>query len=89
MEGREVWNRELGKSSGNRKCTFYASLVRSGDRLFAVSRRNGTFVFEASPEMKLIAHNKLGDDSDFNATPALANDAIYLRSNRFLYCIAE
>lgn len=87
--GELVRMREVEGIVGTRKRSFYASLVRSGDKLFAVSRRNGTFVFEANPEMNQVAHNKLGDDSDFNATPALAKDAIYLRSNRFAYCISE
>lgn len=67
---------------------FYASVVLANGHLYAVSRRNGTFVFEAKPEFKLIAHNKLaGDDSDFNAMPALAGRQLFLRSNRNLYCI--
>ena len=39
--------------------------------------------------MKQLAQNRLDDDSDFNATPAVAEDALYLRSNRFLYCVAR
>ncbi len=67
---------------------FYASPVLAGGALYAVSRQNGTFVFEARPEFKLIAQNKLaGGDSQFNATPAIADRQIFLRSNRALYCI--
>ena len=56
--------------------------------VYAVSRRNGTFVIAATPEFKLVAQNKLAaDGSDFNATPALSGNQIFLRSNRFLYCI--
>jgi hypothetical protein len=56
--------------------------------VYAVSRQNGTFVFEAKPEFKLVAQNKLaGDDSQFNATPALAGRQLFLRSNRALYCL--
>jgi outer membrane protein assembly factor BamB len=47
------------------------------------------FVFEAEPGMKQVAHNRLDDDSDFNATPAVAKEALYLRSNRFLYCVGK
>ena len=67
---------------------FYASAVMADGLVFAVSRQNGTFVFEAKPEFKLVAQNKLGgDDSQFNATPALADRQLFLRSNRALYCI--
>ena len=67
---------------------FYASDVIANGNLYAVSRRNGTFVIAATPEFKLVAQNKLAaDGSDFNATPALSGNQIFLRSNRFLYCI--
>jgi outer membrane protein assembly factor BamB len=67
---------------------FYASAVLANGHVYAVSRRNGVFVFAAEPEFKLVAHNQLtGDDSDFNATPALADRQLFLRSNRTLYCI--
>jgi outer membrane protein assembly factor BamB len=75
-------------SSGRGGKPFYASPVLANGHLYAVSRRNGTFVIEAKPEFKLVAQNKLaGDDSDFNGTPAIVGNQILLRSNRFLYCI--
>lgn len=56
--------------------------------VYAVSRQNGTFVFEAKPTFKLVAQNKLaGDDSQFNGTPAIADGQLFLRSYRALYCI--
>ena len=74
--------------SGRGGKPFYASVVLANGCLYAVSRRNGTFVFEAKPEFKLVAQNKLtGDNSDFNATPAFADRQLFLRSNRDLYCI--
>jgi outer membrane protein assembly factor BamB len=68
---------------------FYASTVMAGGNLYAVSRRNGLFVIAAKPEFALVAQNKFaGDDTDFNATPALGDKELFLRSNRFLYCVA-
>ena len=67
---------------------FYASAVLANGNVHAVSRRNGTFVFEARAEFKLVAQNKIAsDDSDFNATPALSGRQLFLRSNRYLYCL--
>ncbi|MEP4077956.1 PQQ-binding-like beta-propeller repeat protein [Haloferula sp.] len=74
---------------GSKKRSFYASMVRAGDKLIAVSRKSGVFIFEASPEMKQVGQNRFEDSSDFNATPALAEDALYLRSNRFIYAVAK
>ena len=67
---------------------IYASPILANGHFYAVSRRNGTFVLEAKAEFKLLAHNQLsGDDTDFNATPAVAGHQLFLRSNRFIYCI--
>ena len=77
-----------GSGGGFGSKPFYASAVLANGNLYAVSRRNGTFVIAATPEFKLVAQNKLpSDGSDFNATPALSGHQIFLRSNRFLYCI--
>lgn len=67
---------------------FYASAVLANGHVYAVSRQNGVFVIEAKPEFKLVAHNQLaGDNSDFNATPAISGRQLFLRSNQNLYCI--
>ena len=75
-------------ASGRGGKPFYASAVYANGNIYAVSRRNGVFVFGAQPEFKLVAQNKFtGDDTDFNATPAIAGRQLFLRSNRNLYCI--
>ncbi|MEZ6146370.1 MAG: PQQ-binding-like beta-propeller repeat protein [Planctomycetaceae bacterium] len=67
----------------------YASLTYGDGKLYAVSRENGTFVYEAEPSLPLIAHNQFSeDDSIFNSSPVLLDERIYLRSDKFLYCIA-
>jgi len=74
-------------STGRGGKPFYASAVLANGQVYAVSRRNGTFVFPAAPEFKVVAQNKLTDDTQFNATPALDGQTIFLRSDRYLYCI--
>ena len=84
--GKLVFRERLPGLSGGKP--FYASPVLANGHLYAVSRRHGTFVFEAKTEFKLLAQNKLaGDDTDFNATPAVSGNQLFFRSNRFLYCI--
>lgn len=67
----------------------YASPVLADGRLYVVSCHKGTFVLDAKPVFKVLAHNVLeGDKSTFNATPAvLPGGKLLLRSDRFLYCI--
>ena len=40
---------------------FYASVVLIQERLYAVSRFNGTYVLEATPKLTQVAHNQLSD----------------------------
>ncbi len=69
---------------------MYASMTYGDGKLYAVSRENGTFVLGAEPTLPQLAHNVFSeDDSDFNGSPALSDGRIYLRSNRYLYCIGE
>lgn len=67
----------------------YASPVLAGDRLYYVARTGRTFVIAAKPEYELLAVNDLSDRSTFNASPAVADGRLYLRSDRFLYCIGS
>ena len=84
--GKLVYKERLPGVSGGKP--FYASVVLADGHLYATSRRSGTFVMQAAPAFALLAQNKLaGDDTDFNGTPAIAGRQIFLRSNRFVYCI--
>ena len=89
-DGKLIFKERLpgASATGRGGKPFYASAVLANGNIYAVSRRNGTFVFEARPGFRLVAQNKIaGDDSDFNATPALAGRQLFLRSNRNLYCL--
>ena len=69
---------------------FYASPVLVDGKLYCPSRKNGTFVIAAKPAYELLAKNVIeGDDSQVNATPAVDNNRLYLRSDKALYCIGE
>lgn len=85
--GEMVFEQPLSKERGNR---VYASPILSEGRLYYVSRNQGTFVVAAKPKFELLEHNVIaGDDSVFNATPAIADGQIYLRSDKFAYCIGK
>ncbi|MBP87731.1 MAG: serine/threonine protein kinase [Planctomycetaceae bacterium] len=79
--GKEVARKRIGGQ-------FYASAMLISDTLYFVSRFGGTYVFKATPELTQIAHNELSDESDFSASPAVSNDQLILRSDKYLYCIA-
>lgn len=66
----------------------YVSPVIAGGKLYQFLKNGGCYVIDAKPEFKILASNHLSaDGSEFNATPAIANGRLYVRSNRYLYCI--
>lgn len=66
----------------------YASPVLIGKNIYVVTRRSGTIVYAPSDEFKPVSQNKFaGDDTDFNASPAVSEGKLYLRSNQSLYCV--
>ena len=68
--------------------SVYASPLLADGRIYVVTRRNGTFVLDAKPQFKVLARNRIaGDDTDFNASPAVSDGKIYLRSDRSLYAL--
>ena len=67
----------------------YASALVGDGKLYIVTRNGGTYVLAARPEFEQLAHNNLEDRSTFNASPIVADGKLFLRSDRFLYCIGR
>ncbi len=65
----------------------YASPVAVAGRVYVVGRDGVATVLEAGPEAKVLATNTLGDG--FDASPALADDEMYLRGQKYLYRISK
>ncbi len=80
--------RVAGLQTGGRP--VYASPVLA-ERSKLWSSRVGTehSSCRRSPSFKILAQNRFGgDDTDFNATPALSDGELFLRSNQILYCVS-
>jgi outer membrane protein assembly factor BamB len=68
----------------------YASPILIGDHIYVVTRHSGTIVYKPSDSFKPVARNVVsGDETDFNASPAVSDNKLYLRSNQSLYCISD
>ena len=68
---------------------IYASGVLAEGRIYYPSRQKGTYVVAAKPKFELLAHNVIESDASvFNATPAISQGQLFLRSDSNLYCIA-
>ncbi|TWT58613.1 outer membrane biogenesis protein BamB [Thalassoglobus neptunius] len=87
-DGSLIYRERVGDLGGGRP--VYASPVLIGKYIYVVSRTGGTVVYPPGPEFEPIARNVISSDkTDFNASPAVADGRIYLRSNQVLYCIGE
>ncbi|HEX4609831.1 MAG TPA: PQQ-binding-like beta-propeller repeat protein, partial [Urbifossiella sp.] len=67
--------------------SFYASPVGAAGRVYFVDRGGTTVVLKEDAGMDVLAVNKLDDPID--ASPALVGKEMFLRGEKFLYCIAE
>jgi hypothetical protein len=84
--GKTVYQQRLNPGAG----LIYASPILAEGKLYYVSQHNGTYVIAAKPEFDLLAHNVFeDDDSRTNASPAVHNGQLLLRSDRYLYCIGR
>ena len=66
---------------------IFASPVGAAGRIYVTGRDGVTVVLRHDRKNATIAVNKLEDS--FTATPALVGRELFLRGERFLYCIAE
>jgi hypothetical protein len=58
----------------------------SGDRIYAVTQRSDTIVFRAGASFEQLAVNSLNDGLT-NASPAVSDGDIFLRTHKHLWCI--
>lgn len=85
--GDDVFRERLDISGDGDK--IYASMVAADGKVFGVTRLDGTVVLALQPELKILARNYLDDDTVFNATPAIVDGRILIRSDKALYCIGK
>lgn len=64
----------------------YASPVAAGGHVYLASREGATLVIRDAAKFEVVAKNTL--DDEFDASPAVAGDELFLRGTKNLYCIA-
>ena len=87
MEKASTSNGLSMSSKGGR--AVYASPVNIGGKIYAQTRYNGLMVFNPGDKMDLVEQNEFDDASQFNASPAVDNGQLFLRSDKFLYCVEQ
>jgi outer membrane protein assembly factor BamB len=81
-DGEQVYAERLGSP-------VYASITIADGKIYVVTKKDGTFVLAVGPKFEKLAHNTLRDDSIFNASPAVSQGQLFLRSDKALYCIGK
>jgi outer membrane protein assembly factor BamB len=66
---------------------FHSSPVRIANRIFGTSLDGEVFVLAASKDYQLLARNSLGEPC--TATPAVADNRIYFRTESSLICLGQ
>lgn len=66
---------------------LYASPVAADDRIYFTGRDGTTVVLKHGDSLEIVATNSIGEEVD--ASPALAENQLFLRSDAHLYCIAQ
>lgn len=66
---------------------IYASPVGARDRVYFLNREGKALVMKHGGSFERLAVNTL--DDEFNASPAMVDNQIFLRGKDFLYCIEE
>jgi len=69
----------------------YASSIEIGDHVYLTGQDGHTAILKTGPEFECIAINQLREPkkSTVRATLAAAEGRLYLRSDQYLYCIAN
>lgn len=66
-----------------------ASPVIVDGKVYFVSQTNGTIVWDLAAGTQTARNVIEGDDSFFNGSPAISNGQLFLRSDKYLYCVAK
>jgi hypothetical protein len=68
----------------------YSSPVIADGKLFYMTRSGDGIVVQLGAEPQQLATNRFASDSsEYSATPAVSDGQLFIRSNKFLYCVAN
>ncbi len=79
--GKAIWFKRLAETS------VLASPVLIDGKMYAATESGDVYVLAAEPKYQVLARNELGES--IRATPAVANDRLYIRGQKHLFCIGQ
>jgi hypothetical protein len=78
-DGKVLWRQRLAEG------TYWASPVAADGKVYAANDAGTTTVVRVGDRPRILARNDLGEA--LLATPALAGGCLFLRSDRYVYCV--
>jgi outer membrane protein assembly factor BamB len=66
---------------------LYSSPVAAAGRIYLADRNGTTLVFKANDQFEVLAVNRLGEAID--ASPAIVGKQLFLRGEKYLWCLEE
>ena len=67
--------------------SYYSSPIAGDGKIYMISTSGKATVLKAGGQWEILASHDFGED--VNATPAIADDRIYVRTREALYCFAD
>lgn len=85
--GKELWKERMQTPSD--RATTWSSLLKSGNRIYAVTQASEVIVFKASAETYVQLALNAMDDGLTNSSLAASNGQLFLRTHKHLWCIGK
>ena len=67
----------------------YGSPIIADGKMYYFARSGDAWVVGLGGEFQQLAHNRFEQGGEFSATPAVSDGQLFVRSTKYLYCIAE
>ncbi len=83
--GKKIWDERLkGPSSRN---SSWSSMLLAGDKIYIPNQSGDVFVLRANPKFEELACNSVQEPT--NASLAVSDGAVFLRTDKGLWCLAN
>ena len=84
--GKSLWQERV--SAKGAKSSSWSSMVLAGDNIYILNQSGDTVIMKANPKFEIVAVNAIGNELT-NASHALSDREIFIRTHQHLWCIGE
>lgn len=84
--GKSLWQGRV--SAVGPKSSSWSSMVLAGDRIYVLNQSGDTVIMKADPKFEIVGVNSVGNELT-NASHALSDGEIFIRTHQHLWCIGE